>query len=53
MATSPSGSEITVSVGQKSARYDLIIPTSAISQLTPTAASSLAVMAKSFPLGNR
>ena len=47
-----SGSEITVSVGQKSARYDLIIPNSAI-RTDSNGSFVLAVMAKSSPLGNR
>ena len=47
-----SGSEITVSVGQKSARYDLIIPNSAI-RTDSNGSFVLAVTAKSSPLGNR
>ena len=47
-----SGSEITVSVGQKSANYDTIIPNSAISS-DSNGSFVLAVTAKNSPLGNR
>lgn len=47
-----SGSELTVSVGQKSARYDTIIPNSAI-RTDSNGSFVLAVTAKNSPLGNR
>lgn len=47
-----SGSEITLSVGQKSATYDLIIPNSAI-RTDSNGSFVLAVEAKNSPLGNR
>ncbi len=47
-----SGSEITVSVGQKSANYDTIIPNSAI-RTDSNGSFVLAVTAKNSPLGNR
>lgn len=47
-----SGSELTVSVGQKSASYDIIIPNSAI-RTDSNGSFVLAVMAKNSPLGNR
>ena len=47
-----SGSEITVSVGQKSANYDIIIPNSAI-RTDSNGSFVLAVTAKNSPLGNR
>lgn len=47
-----SGSEITVSVGQKSANYDLIIPNSSI-RTDSNGSFVLAVTAKNSPLGNR
>ena len=47
-----SGSEITVSVGQKSANYDIIIPNSAI-RTDSNGNFVLAVTAKNSPLGNR
>ena len=46
------GSEITISVGQKSANYDIIIPNSAIRSDT-NGSFVLAVESKSSPLGNR
>ena len=46
------GSEITISVGQKSASYDLILPNSAIKSDT-NGTYVLVVTAKSSPLGNR
>lgn len=47
-----SGSELTISVGQKSARYDTIIPNSAI-RTDSNGSFVLAVTEKSSPLGNR
>ncbi len=47
-----SGSELTVSVGQKSANYDTIIPNSAI-RTDSNGSFVLAVSAKTSPLGNR
>lgn len=47
-----SSSELTVSVGQKSASYDIIIPNSAI-RTDSNGSFVLAVMAKNSPLGNR
>ena len=47
-----SGSELTISVGQKSANYDLIIPNSSIRSDT-NGSFVLAVDAKNSPLGNR
>ena len=47
-----SGSEVTLSVGQKSANYDTIIPNSAI-RTDSNGSFVLAVTAKSSPLGNR
>lgn len=47
-----SGAELTVSVGQKSARYDTIIPNSAI-RTDSNGSFVLAVTEKSSPLGNR
>ena len=46
------GSELTISVGQKSANYDIIIPNSAIKS-DSNGSFVLAVMAKNSPLGNR
>ena len=46
------GAELTISVGQKSATYDLIVPNSAIKSDT-NGRFVLAVTAKSSPLGNR
>ena len=46
------GAELTISVGQKSANYDLIIPNSSIRSDT-NGSFVLAVDAKSSPLGNR
>lgn len=47
-----SGSELTVSVGQKSASYDTIIPNSSI-RTDSNGSFVLAVVAKNSPLGNR
>lgn len=47
-----SGSELTISVGSKSATYDTIIPNSAIRSDT-NGSFVLAVVAKNSPLGNR
>ena len=47
-----SGAEMTISVGQKSANYDLIVPNSAIKSDT-NGKFVLAVTVKSSPLGNR
>ena len=47
-----SGSEVTLSVGQKSANYDTIIPNSAI-RTDSNGSFVLAVTAKNSPLGNR
>ena len=47
-----SGSELTISVGQKSANYDIIIPNSAI-RSDSNGSFVLAVTAKNSPLGNR
>ena len=47
-----SGSELTVSVGQKSANYDTVIPNSAI-RTDSNGSFVLAVTAKNSPLGNR
>ncbi len=47
-----SGSELTISVGQKSANYDLIIPNSSIRSDT-NGSFVLVVDAKNSPLGNR
>ncbi len=47
-----SGSELTISVGQKSANYDVIIPNSAI-RSDNNGKFVLAIQAKSSPLGNR
>lgn len=46
------GAEMTISVGQKSANYDLIVPNSAIKSDT-NGSFVLAVTVKSSPLGNR
>ncbi|MBQ9685313.1 MAG: HlyD family efflux transporter periplasmic adaptor subunit [Oscillospiraceae bacterium] len=46
------GAEMTISVGQKSANYDLIVPNSAIKS-DSNGSFVLAVSAKSSPLGNR
>ena len=46
------GSELTISVGQKSANYDVIIPNSAIRSDT-NGSFVLKIEAKSSPLGNR
>ena len=46
------GSELTISVGQKSANYDLIVPNSAIKS-DANGSFVLAVSVKSSPLGNR
>ena len=46
------GSELTLSVGEKSANYDIIIPNSAIRSDT-NGSFVLAVRAKNSPLGNR
>ena len=46
------GSELTVSVGQKSANYDLVVPNSAI-RSDKNGKFVLAVAAKNSPLGNR
>ena len=46
------GSELTISVGQKSANYDLIVPNSSIKS-DSNGSFVLAVTAKSSPLGNR
>ena len=46
------GAELTISVGQKSANYDLIVPNSAIKSDT-NGNYVLAVSVKSSPLGNR
>ena len=46
------GSELTISVGQKSANYDTIVPNSAIKSDT-NGSFVLAVSVKSSPLGNR
>ena len=47
-----SGSELTISVGQKSANYDVIIPNSSI-RSDNNGKFVLAIQAKSSPLGNR
>lgn len=47
-----SGSELTISVGQKSANYDTIVPNSAI-RSDNNGSFVLAIQAKSSPLGNR
>lgn len=47
-----SGAEMTISVGQKSASYDTIVPNSAIKNDT-NGSFVLAVQVKSSPLGNR
>lgn len=47
-----SGSELTISVGQKSANYDTIVPNSAI-RSDSNGKFVLAIEAKSSPLGNR
>ena len=47
-----SGAEMTISVGQKSANYDIIVPNSAIKSDT-NGSFVLAVAVKSSPLGNR
>ena len=47
-----SGSELTISVGQKSANYDLVVPNSAI-RSDNNGKFVLAVSAKNSPLGNR
>ncbi len=47
-----SGAEMTISVGQKSANYDLIVPNSAIKTDT-NGSFVLVVSVKSSPLGNR
>ena len=47
-----SGSQLTISVGQKSANYDLIIPSSAI-RSDSNGSFVLKVEAKNSPLGNR
>ena len=47
-----SGSELTISVGQKSANYDTIVPNSAI-RSDNNGKFVLAIEAKSSPLGNR
>ena len=46
------GSELTISVGQKSANYDVIIPSSAI-RSDANGSFVLKVEAKNSPLGNR
>ena len=46
------GSELTISVGQKSANYDLIVPNSAVKS-DSNGSFVLAVAVKSSPLGNR
>ena len=46
------GSELTISVGQKSANYDLVVPNSAIKS-DANGSYVLAVAVKSSPLGNR
>ena len=46
------GAELTISVGQKSANYDIIVPNSAIKSDT-NGSYVLAVSVKSSPLGNR
>ncbi|MBO5495768.1 MAG: HlyD family efflux transporter periplasmic adaptor subunit [Oscillospiraceae bacterium] len=46
------GAELTISVGQKSANYDIIVPNSAIRSDT-NGSYVLAVSVKSSPLGNR
>ena len=46
------GSELTISVGQKSANYDTVVPNSAIKSDT-NGSFVLAVSVKSSPLGNR
>ena len=47
-----SGAEMTISVGQKSANYDIIVPNSAIKS-DNNGSFVLAVQVKSSPLGNR
>jgi hypothetical protein len=47
-----SGSELTISVGQKSANYDTIVPNSSI-RSDSNGQFVLAIEAKSSPLGNR
>ena len=47
-----SGAEMTISVGQKSASYDIIVPNSAIKS-DANGSFVLAVQVKSSPLGNR
>ena len=47
-----SGSELTISVGQKSANYDLIVPNSSI-RSDSNGSFVLMIEAKSSPLGNR
>ena len=47
-----SGAEMTISVGQKSANYDIIVPNSAIKS-DNNGSFVLAVAVKSSPLGNR
>ena len=47
-----SGAEMSISVGQKSANYDLIVPNSAIKSDT-NGSFVLLVSVKSSPLGNR
>lgn len=47
-----SGSDITISVGSKSANYDLVIPNSAIRSDT-NGSFVFAIVAKNSPLGNR
>ena len=46
------GSELTISVGQKSANYDLVVPNSAVKS-DANGSYVLAVAVKSSPLGNR
>ncbi|MDO4990580.1 MAG: hypothetical protein Q4E45_08770 [Eubacteriales bacterium] len=46
------GSELTISVGQKSANYDLVVPNSAVKS-DSNGSFVLAVAVKSSPLGNR
>ena len=47
-----SGAEMTISVGQKSANYDLIVPNSAIKS-DSNGSFVLLVTVKNSPLGNR
>ena len=46
------GAELTISVGQKSANYDLIVPNSAV-RSDANGSFVLKIEAKSSPLGNR